>query len=85
MKHIYLCALLLISTFSIAQTTITGTVTSAKMVTTLPYVNIYSNNNGTTTDNDGQYSITILDDTETVTFSFIGYKTQQLAVTIKPL
>lgn len=82
MKHIYLCALLLVSTFSIAQTTITGTVTSAEDGQTLPYVNIVtSNNSGTITDNDGQYSITILDNTETLSFSFIGYKTQQIAIT----
>ncbi|QCE40726.1 SusC/RagA family TonB-linked outer membrane protein [Psychroserpens sp. NJDZ02] len=82
MKHIYLCALLLVSTFSIAQTTITGTITSAEDGQTLPYVNIVtSNNSGTITDNDGQYSITILDNTETLSFSFIGYKTQQIAIT----
>ncbi|QXP61091.1 SusC/RagA family TonB-linked outer membrane protein [Olleya sp. HaHaR_3_96] len=82
MKHIYLCALLLVSTFSIAQTTITGTVTSAEDGQTLPYVNIVtSNNSGTITDNEGQYSITILDDMETLSFSFIGYKTQQIAIT----
>lgn len=82
MKHIYLCALLLVSTFSIAQTTITGTVTSAEDGQTLPYVNIVtSNNSGTITDNEGQYSITVLDDMETLSFSFIGYKTQQIAIT----
>ncbi|WP_272021805.1 SusC/RagA family TonB-linked outer membrane protein [Olleya namhaensis] len=82
MKHIYLCALLLVSTFSIAQTTITGTVTSAEDGQTLPYVNIVtSNNSGTITDNEGHYSITVLDDMETLSFSFIGYKTQQIAIT----
>jgi len=82
MKHIYLCALLLVSTFSIAQTTITGTVTSAEDGQTLPYVNIVTgNNSGTITDSDGQYSITILDNTEILSFSFIGYKTQQIAIT----
>ncbi|PKG49983.1 SusC/RagA family TonB-linked outer membrane protein [Olleya sp. 1-3] len=82
MKHIYLCALLLVSTFSIAQTTITGTVTSAEDGQTLPYVNIVtSNNSGTITDNEGQYSITVLDHMETLSFSFIGYKTQQIAIT----
>tara|TARA_R110000751_G_scaffold113854_3_gene213174 strand:- start:153246 stop:156440 length:3195 start_codon:yes stop_codon:yes gene_type:complete len=81
MKHIYLCALLLVCTFSVAQTTITGTVTSAQDGQTLAYVNILADqNNGTISDNSGYYSITISEETETLTFSFIGYKTQQIAI-----
>jgi len=81
MKHIYLCALLLACTFSVAQTTITGTVTSAQDGQTLAYVNILADqNNGTISDNSGYYSITISEETETLTFSFIGYKTQQIAI-----
>ncbi|MEL0644118.1 SusC/RagA family TonB-linked outer membrane protein [Olleya sp. Ti.3.14] len=80
MKHIYLCALLLVCTFSVAQTTITGTVTSAQDGQTLAYVNILADqNNGTTTNGFGDYSIIISDETEHLTFSFIGYKTQQIA------
>lgn len=81
MKHIYLCALLLVCTFSVAQTTITGTVTSAQDGQTLAYVNILADqNNGTISDNSGYYSITISEETKTLTFSFIGYKTQQIAI-----
>ncbi|WP_292947849.1 SusC/RagA family TonB-linked outer membrane protein [Olleya sp. UBA1516] len=81
MKHIYLCALLLVCTFSVAQTTITGTITSAQDGQTLAYVNILADqNNGTISDNSGYYSITISDETEHLTFSFIGYKTQQIAI-----
>lgn len=81
MKDIYLCALLLVCTFSVAQTTITGTVTSAQDGQTLAYVNILADqNNGTISDNSGYYSITISEKTETLTFSFIGYKTQQIAI-----
>ncbi|MEM5539204.1 SusC/RagA family TonB-linked outer membrane protein [Olleya sp. AS48] len=81
MKHIYLCALLLVCTFSVAQTTITGTVTSAQDGQTLAYVNILADqNNGTISDNSGYYSITISEETENLTFSFIGYKTQQIAI-----
>lgn len=81
MKHIYLCALLLACTFSVAQTTITGTVTSAQDGQTLAYVNILADqNNGTISDNSGYYSITISEETENLTFSFIGYKTQQIAI-----
>ena len=81
MKHIYLCALLFVCTFSVAQTTITGTVTSAQDGQTLAYVNILADqNSGTISDNSGYYSITISDETENLTFSFIGYKTQQIAI-----
>ncbi|MBD3864049.1 SusC/RagA family TonB-linked outer membrane protein [Olleya marilimosa] len=81
MKHIYLCALLLVCTFSVAQTTITGTVTSAQDGQTLAYVNILADqNNGTITNGFGDYSIIISDETEHLTFSFIGYKTQQIAI-----
>jgi len=81
MKHIYLCALLLVCTFSVAQTTITGTITSAQDGQTLAYVNILADqNNGTISDNSGYYSITIPEETEHLTFSFIGYKTQQIAI-----
>lgn len=81
MKHIYLCALLLVCTFSAAQTTITGTVTSAQDGQTLAYVNILADqNNGTITNGFGDYSIIISDETEHLTFSFIGYKTQQIAI-----
>ena len=81
MKHIYLCALLLVCTFSVAQTTITGTVTSAQDGQTLAYVNILADqNNGTITNGFGDYSIIISNETEHLTFSFIGYKTQQIAI-----
>lgn len=81
MKHIYLCALLLVCTFSAAQTTITGTVTSAQDGQTLAYVNILADqNNGTITNGFGDYSIIISNETEHLTFSFIGYKTQQIAI-----
>ncbi|MDO6595386.1 SusC/RagA family TonB-linked outer membrane protein [Oceanihabitans sp. 2_MG-2023] len=80
MKHIYLCALLFVCTFSFAQTTITGTI-RAQDGQTLPYVNILaSQNNGTISDENGQYSISILDQTQSLTFSFIGFKTQQILI-----
>ena len=37
-------------------------------------------NNGTITNGFGDYSIIISDETEHLTFSFIGYKTQQIAI-----
>src|SRR5690606_10234860 len=36
--------------------------------------------NGTVTDVDGDYSLTVADGTETLVFSFIGYVTQELPI-----
>ncbi len=81
MKYIYLCIVLCSFLFSNAQTTITGTVKSAVDNTPLPYVNIKTEHNkGTTTDENGNYSITLFSVNETLTFSFVGYKTQTISV-----
>lgn len=86
MKHIYICALLLISSFSFAQTTITGTVTSANDGETLPFVNIITaNNQGTITNEDGKYSIIVDDNTNLIQFSFLGYKTQVIPIENKTI
>lgn len=50
----------------------------------LPYVNIYLQNSyvGTTTNDDGNYSLNVSEKTELeVTFQFLGYKTQTKRVT----
>jgi TonB-linked SusC/RagA family outer membrane protein len=65
-----------------AQTrTVTGTVRGATDSSPLPGVNVIvkGTNNGTTTSSDGAYSLTVPDNT-TLVFSFIGFKTQELAV-----
>jgi len=60
------------------QTTITGTVTDANDDTGLPGVNIVipGTTIGTTTDFDGNYSINVPADADSLRFSFIGYITQ---------
>ncbi len=81
MKHIYLCALLLISSFSFAQIIISGTVTSKNDGTTLPFVNITTENNqGTTTNEDGFYTIEVSNQLSQLKFSYLGLKTQTITV-----
>ncbi|MGB1211466.1 MAG: carboxypeptidase-like regulatory domain-containing protein, partial [Lacinutrix venerupis] len=80
MKHIYLCVMLLVSSFSFAQITITGTVTNATDGETLPFVNITSGKNGTTTNQNGEYLIEIPSKDNQLQFSFLGYKTQTITV-----
>lgn len=65
-----------------AQTrTINGTVRSATDKATLPGVNVIikGTTNGTTTNMDGQYNITVPDNA-TLVFSFIGFAPQEIAV-----
>ncbi|WP_055447721.1 SusC/RagA family TonB-linked outer membrane protein [Lacinutrix mariniflava] len=81
MRHIYLCALLLISSFSFAQIIISGTVTSKNDGTTLPFVNITTENNqGTTTNEDGFYTIEVSNQLSQLQFSYLGFKTQTITV-----
>jgi TonB-linked SusC/RagA family outer membrane protein len=81
MKYIYSCLLLCLCLLGNAQITITGTVTDAVSNTPLPFVNISSNNgNGTTTDEQGTYSIVVNSNSEQLTFSFLGFKTQTISV-----
>lgn len=80
MKHIYLCVLLLFSIYSYAQTTVTGTVTSAVDDTTIPFVTIQaSNGKATTTDENGNFSISVSEN-DKLKFSTIGYATQTVSV-----
>ena len=64
------------------QTTITGTVVDANDETGLPGVNIVipGTTIGTTTDFDGNYSIDIPSDTDSLRFSFIGYIPQVIGI-----
>jgi TonB-linked SusC/RagA family outer membrane protein len=81
MKYIYLSLLLCLSLVSNSQTIIKGKVTSAVNNESLPFVNIVSSTNtGTTTDENGDYSINVTSVSETLTFSFLGYKTQTIAI-----
>jgi len=81
MKHIYWCVLLLISNFSYAQLTISGTVTSLNDNKSLPFVNITTNNNrGTTTNENGYYTLEINAADSQIQFSYVGFKTKTITV-----
>ena len=73
--------LLLLTSISFSQTTITGTITDKNTGEKIPYVSITTaTNNGTTSNLDGFYSIAILDKNQFITFSYLGYQTQKIKV-----
>ena len=81
MKHVYyLIALLLSVQMTLAQGTVTGNVTDDQGVP-LPGATVVEvgTSNGTTTDFDGNYSITVGDDAS-LAVSFVGYQTSTVAV-----
>ncbi|MFK7832028.1 MAG: SusC/RagA family TonB-linked outer membrane protein [Winogradskyella sp.] len=81
MKYIYTCMLLCFCFYSHAQITVSGTVTSADTNEILPFVNIStSTGKGTTTDIEGNYTIVVNAASETLIFSFLGFKTQTIPV-----
>ncbi|MEK9567181.1 MAG: carboxypeptidase-like regulatory domain-containing protein, partial [Flavobacteriaceae bacterium] len=76
MKHLYyLMSLLLCIQFAVAQNTITGNVTDDLGVP-LPGATILEvgTSNGTTTDFDGNFSITVQEGAS-ISASFVGYET----------
>jgi TonB-linked SusC/RagA family outer membrane protein len=81
MKYIYLCLFIGFCLLSNAQNTITGVITDAATKDPLPFVNITtSNGNGTSTDDQGRFSIAVNSTSEKLTFSFLGFKTQIIVV-----
>ncbi len=67
---------------AMAQRIITGKVTSVGESTALPGVNVVVRGStvGTSTDADGQYSLSVPTGPVTLTFSFIGLEPQEIAV-----
>ena len=70
----------LISAFSFAQNTVSGTVKDASGGT-LPGVNVIEKgtSNGASTDFDGNFTITVANDA-TLVVSYVGFETQEIAV-----
>jgi len=69
--------------FALAQTRqITGTVTSSEDGTGIPGVSIVVKGTtvGTTTDIDGKYTLSVPADATTLVFTFVGMKTQEVAI-----
>lgn len=80
---------ILTSTASIAQTTVSGRVTDAASGDPLPLVTVLikGQQRGSTTDLDGYYRIEVSNEqfaTGTLVFSFIGYQKSQLAIDDRP-
>ncbi len=81
MKQIYVVALLLYSCFSLAQTTITGTVTSSEDGQPLAFVNVVASSGASTnTDAEGNYTIKIVSIEDKIQFSYVGFTTQSIIV-----
>ncbi len=79
----FLLFLLLFGASMYAQErTVTGKITSNEDSLGLPGVNILvkGTSTGTSTDIDGNYNITVPDDTAIITISFIGHLTQEITV-----
>jgi TonB-linked SusC/RagA family outer membrane protein len=81
MKHIFMWILLLATSISFSQIKISGTVTDKTTGMGIPSVAIAtSSENGTTSDINGSYSITVSETDRILTFSYLGYKTQQITI-----
>src|SRR5699024_6925576 len=67
----------------VRQQAISGTVRDAQSGETMPGVNVFVTSNpstGTSTDENGAYSLTVADDADSLSFSFVGYQSQQVAI-----
>lgn len=70
----------LLGTTAMAQTTVTGTIVDTESNNPLPGVNVVAGTQGAISDFDGNYEIQVPDGISTITFSSLGYATQQIAV-----
>jgi len=80
---IFLAFLLFVGFQASAQMQITGTVTSSEDGLSIPGVSVVVKDNptiGTTTNIDGNYTISVPASTEALVFSFVGMKTQNVAI-----
>ena len=78
--NLLVLALLMLTAFSYAQGTLTGTVIDEEMNSPLPGVNIVvsGTSNGASTDFDGNFSINVSRNSGTLVVSYVGFKTQQI-------
>lgn len=79
---VLVCMLLFVGTAAAQQQDIRGTVTDAADGSPLPGANVSvpGTTIGTATDVDGQYSIQVPSDADSLMFSFVGYQTQTVAI-----
>lgn len=78
----FLVLFLVAGVSAMAQRTVTGRVTSSVDGAPLPGVSVIvkGTTTGTSTDVDGQFSIAVPDNNSTLVLSFIGFRTQEVAV-----
>ncbi|AXT49957.1 TonB-dependent receptor [Aquimarina sp. BL5] len=80
MKKLTLILFGLFTSLGFSQRIVTGTVTDTSGLP-VPFVNIVEkgSNKGTTTDDDGKYTIAV-DENAVLVFSFVGFQTQEIPV-----
>ena len=87
MKLKFLLFVILISAFSFAQNaTVTGTILDKEFDNEpLAFANIMlkGTTKGTTTDENGKYTLTVTPGNHTITIGFLGYKTAEIPFTVK--
>jgi len=78
----FIAFLSLVSSYAIAQSTVTGQIRTAGDNAPLPGVSVLVKGTtaGTTTDSDGRFSISVPDNNAVLVISFIGYATQEVPV-----
>lgn len=82
-KSILILLSLLLASVAIAQTTVTGRITSSDDGTPIPFATLQIKGVkglGSTTDSDGKYSLSGLPKDAVIIVSYIGYATQEIAV-----
>lgn len=81
-QKLAICAIMamLLTGFTYAQKTVTGTVRDASGPLPGANVSVKGSSTGTTTDFDGNYSIDVPGNEATLVFSFLGYVKQEVAV-----
>ncbi len=82
-KLIFIFLSVLLVNAGMAQTRVTGTVTSSEDGSPVPYAVVLlkgSRGVGTSTDADGRYSLSDLPANAVLVFSYVGYKTQEVPV-----
>ena len=85
MKHLFIVLLFLLfgSYTALSKQTITGTVTNAETGDPIPGVSVVVKEQtsiGTSTDMEGQYSLSIPSEAENLVFSFVGMQSQEVEI-----
>ena len=79
MKNILIFTLLLFSHFTMGQITVSGTISDENQEPLIgATVSVKGTGNGTSTDLDGRYSLSVADNNATLIFSYIGYTSQEI-------